>query len=174
MRLDSEREFVVSGNEQIAERARPPQPTPPRSPRRSPCQAYCGEDRGAASGALTPVGPIAGHLRVSCDQLLYSLTRTRTAKGAVNWVVTSAPGARRTSWPFVASTTPVPAAPPTAAPCAAPFFPPTIPPTTHPRRRCASSLLQPHHERDPAIEPPHLFVRVGVLRALPHRSWPSR
>ena len=42
--------------------------------------------------------------------------RTRIVNGVVNWLVTSAPGARHISLPLVASTTPVPAAP--ADPCA--------------------------------------------------------
>src|SRR6266508_4400377 len=67
--------------------------------------------------------------------------RTRTVKGAVSRVVTTAPRPKPTSWPRVASTTPVPAPPPTALPIAAPFLPPAIAPTTAPAPAPAPLLI---------------------------------
>src|SRR5260221_306461 len=83
--------------------------------------------------------------------------------GAVRRVATSAPGPRRTSFPLVARTTPVPAAPPRTAPLAAPPPPPRIAPSaaTAPAPMPALAVSA----AGPAVAPPNgvpLFVAVAV------------
>ena len=107
--------------------------------------------------------------------------RTRTVRGAVSLVVTSAPGPMCISLPRVTRTTPVPPAPPTAAPLAAPSPPPSRAPTAHRRqRRSRSSWRRASFRRRCYMRDRRctdvVFLAAGTHRveAVPHVRAPSR